>query len=507
MSHFTPIHTSTTIRELERAAPAELLPLMARAGAVAAEHARRMLGADPRRPGQNVLVVAGPGNNGGDALEVAVHLKASFYRVTVVLVGANAGTPERLPGDAKRAYAKWLAAGGSVRDDVPAPVAGSRWDLVVDGLFGIGLTRPLDGRLAELVGQINALRVPVLALDIPSGIHADTGAVMGCAVRATETVTFIALKPGLLTLDGPDHCGSLHCDTLGLDLRAMMAPPGELLDAGVRRALAPRARNFHKGNAGNVAVIGGADGMLGAAFLAARAAIRTGAGKVFLGLLATDSAPAWDPLQPELMLRRPAAAMDEAGVILAGPGMGLSGAAVSELRSAVAIERALVLDADALSLIAGDATLARLTAARRAPTLMTPHPAEAARLLGVPTAEVQRDRLAAAIAIATRYRSVVVLKGNGSIITAPAGAGDVTRWWINASGNPGMASAGMGDALAGIAASLLAQGLAPLAAMQLAVWVHGAAADECVALGNGPLGITASDVIDAARRVLNRAGS
>ena len=507
MSHFTPIHTSTTIRELERAAPAELLPLMARAGAVAAEHARRMLGADPRRPGQNVLVVAGPGNNGGDALEVAVHLKASFYRVTVVLVGANAGTPERLPGDAKRAYAKWLAAGGSVRDDVPAPVAGSRWDLVVDGLFGIGLTRPLDGRLAELVGQINALRVPVLALDIPSGINADTGAVMGCAVRATETVTFIALKPGLLTLDGPDHCGSLHCDTLGLDLRAMIAPPGELLDAGVRRALAPRARNFHKGNAGNVAVIGGADGMLGAAFLAARAAIRTGAGKVFLGLLATDSAPAWDPLQPELMLRRPAAAMDEAGVILAGPGMGLSGAAVSELRSAVAIERALVLDADALSLIAGDATLARLTAARRAPTLMTPHPAEAARLLGVPTAEVQRDRLAAAIAIATRYRSIVVLKGNGSIITAPAGAGDGTRWWINASGNSGMASAGMGDALAGIAASLLAQGLAPLAAMQLAVWVHGAAADECVALGNGPLGITASDVIDAARRALNRAGS
>ena len=508
MSSFAPIYTSATIRQLERAAPAELGSLMTRAGQAAAAHARRMLGADPQRPGRNVLIVAGPGNNGGDAFEVAVHLKASLYRVTVVFAGAGENARQRLPDDAKRAYAKWEAAGGSVVADIPAPGTGpARWDLIVDGLFGIGLGRALEGRHARLVEQINALRAPVLALDIPSGLNGDTGAVMGCAVRATETITFIALKSGLLTLDGPDHCGLLHCDPLGLAPASLVAPPGELLDASARQALAPRPRNFHKGNAGKVAVIGGADGMLGAAFLAGRAAIRTGAGKVFLGLLATE-VPAWDPLQPELMLRGPSAAMAEASVIVAGPGLGQSEAADSALRSALAAERPLVLDADALNLIAGDASLAKLTTRRNAATLMTPHPAEAARLLGVPTAEVQRDRIAAALAIAARYNSIAVLKGNGSIVAAPPGPSPAAPgWWINTSGNPGMASAGMGDALAGIAASLLTQGLHTLAALQLATWIHGAAADECAALGNGPLGTTATDIIDAARRVLNRAGN
>ena len=499
MTAFQPIYTSAKIRDLERAAPTALGPLMARAGEVAAQHARRMLGADPQRPGRSVLVIAGPGNNGGDAFEVAVHLKASYFRVTVVFLGQR----ERLPEDAKRACGKWEAAGGDVVPDIPER---QRWDLVIDGLFGIGLTRALEGPHAALVAGINVLGhagVPVLALDIPSGVNSDTGAVMGCAVRATDTVTFIALKPGLLTLDGPDHCGRLHCDSLGIKPLALVAPPGELLDASVRNVLAPRPRNFHKGDAGEVAVIGGAEGMLGAALLAGRAAIRTGAGKVYLGLLAAD-APACDPLQPELMLRRPAEALAGASVILAGPGMGQAGAAIAALRSALASGKPLVLDADALNLIAGSASLAELTAKRRAPTLMTPHPAEAARLLDVPTAEVQRDRIAAACTIASRYNSFVVLKGNGSILAAPADSGAVPRWWINPTGNPGMASAGMGDALAGILASLVAQHLQPLAALQLAVWVHGAAADQRLTQGDGPLGITASDVIDAARRLLNQ---
>jgi hydroxyethylthiazole kinase-like uncharacterized protein yjeF len=511
MKGFAPIYTASGIRALEHAAPAESGSLMARAGAAAAARARRMLEADPQRPGRSVLIVAGPGNNGGDAFEVAVHLKAAYFRVTVVFAGNPDKARDNLPEDAKRAFTKWEGAGGNVTTDMPHA---QRWDLVIDGLFGIGLTRAIEGRHAELVAAINAFGdkgVPVLALDIPSGINGDTGAVMGCAVRATETVSFIALKPGLLTLEGPDHCGRLHCDTLGLAPAALLAPPGALLDASVRDLLPSRPRNFHKGNAGAVSVIGGADGMLGATFLAGRAAIKTGAGKVFLGLLAAAdhagaSAPAFDPLQPELMLRRPADAMAAADVILAGPGMGQSGAAFSALRAALAADCPLVLDADALNLMAGSIALAELAARRRAPTLLTPHPAEAARLLAVSTAEVQRDRIAAACAIADRYNACVVLKGNGSILAAPGSAGLQPRWWINPTGNPGMASAGMGDALAGIAASLLAQGLAAPAALQLAVWVHGAAADALAARGDGPVGITASEVIDAARRVLNHAG-
>ena len=498
MTTYAPIHTVATIRELEDAAPAELRPLMDRAGAAAARHALRMLGVDPQRPGHRVLVLAGPGNNGGDAFEVAVHLKAAYCNVTVLFTG----TREKLPEDALRARGKWEAASGvALTDTTDDALSGSRFDLVVDGLFGIGLARPLDGRHAELVGRINAMHVPVLALDIPSGIHGDTGAVMGCAIRATETVTFIALKAGLLTLDGPDHCGAVHVETLGLDVPSMLTPPGEWLDAGVREVLTPRPRNFHKGNAGEVAIIGGASGMTGAAFIAGRAAIRTGAGKVFLGLTGED-APALDLLQPELMMRTPSSAIAEASVVVAGPGMGASSLAV--IRAAIAADKPLVLDADALNLIGAHPPLADATAQRKAPTLMTPHPAEAARLLGTSTADVQRHRVTAARALAERYRAFVVLKGNGSVVARPGTAGDGrTHWWINASGNPGMASAGMGDALAGIAGSLLAQGLPPLEALQLSVWLHGAAADALAARGEGPLGITASDVIDESRRILN----
>ena len=498
MTPYAPIHTAATIRELENAAPPELRSLMDRAGAAAARHALRMLGANPQRPGHRVLILAGPGNNGGDAFEVAVHLKAAYCDVTVLFTGSR----DKLPGDARRALGKWEAAGGTVLADVDAALpAKAAFDLIVDGLFGIGLARPLDGPHAALVGRINAMAAPILALDIPSGIHGDTGAVMGCAVRATETVTFISRKAGLLTLDGPDHCGRLHVETLGLDVRALLTPPGEWLDGGSRRALAARPRNFHKGNAGGVAIIGGASGMTGAAFLAGRAAIRTGAGKVFLGLIGED-APALDLLQPELMMRSTSLAIAEAGVVVAGPGMGAS--SLAAIRSSVAADKPLVLDADALNLIGAHPALADATAKRSAPTLMTPHPAEAARLLGSTTADVQRDRIAATRAIAERYCAFVVLKGNGSVIARPGTAGDGrTHWWINSSGNPGMASAGMGDALAGIAGSLLAQGMAPLEALQLAVWLHGAAADALAAKGEGPLGITASDVIDEARRLIN----
>jgi hydroxyethylthiazole kinase-like uncharacterized protein yjeF len=483
----SPIYTTPAIREIEARAGAA--NLMERAGEAAAELARGLCGDTAR----SILVVAGPGNNGGDAFEAAVHLKRWFFRVAVVFAGDRA----KLPRDAQAALAKWQGAGGTLLDAIPA---GGRFDLTIDGLFGIGLKRPLEGKYAAIVQQVNALRAPVLALDVPSGIDADTGAVMGRAVRAQHTITFIAYKPGQLTLDGPDHCGEIRVAPLGLDPPALLEPEGALLDADIlAAAVAPRPRNFHKGQAGSVGILGGAAGMVGAAVIAGRAALRCGAGRVYLGML-TPRPPGADTANPELMLREPRALLERGllEVLVAGPGMGRSGNAARALRGALAAPVPLVLDADALNLIAADRALAAAMAKRKAPTIITPHPAEAARLLGKTTGRVQGDRVAAARELAARYRSLALLKGNGSVIAEARG-----RFWINASGNPGMASAGMGDALAGIVAALCAQGAAPLPALLAGTWLHGAAADALAASGAGPVGLTASEVIDSARALMN----
>lgn len=489
---FSPVYTTDQVRSLEQAALRlpERPRLMERAGLAAAEYARAGMGDTMRR----VLVVAGPGNNGGDAFEVATHLKQWFYDVTVVFAGER----DRLSPDSATALAKWKAVGGTLEESIPAR---ERWDLVIDGLFGIGLQRTLEGAHTRLVERINALGLPVLALDIPSGINADTGAVMGCAVRAANTITFIGLKPGLLTLDGPDHCGELRTDSLGLDTESLLSPRGRLLDQTVvRQVLASRPRNFHKGMAGTAAILGGMTGMVGAAVLAGRAALKCGAGRVYLALL-TDHQSRVDYAQPELMLRSPDGIFngDDMSVIAAGPGMGKSEAARQALRRALDSPSALILDADALNLLGADPTMIESAAKRKAATVLTPHPAEAGRLLGLATRKVQEDRLGAALAMAQRYRSHVALKGNGTIVAAPDGS-----WWINPSGNPGMASAGMGDALTGLIAGLLAQGAAPLDALLAGVWLHGAAGDAVARDHGGPLGITATDVIDSARILLNR---
>jgi len=461
---------------------------MERAGLAAAEHAQTMCGDRAK----DVLVVAGPGNNGGDAFEAATHLKRGFYRVHLVFAGERA----KLPPDAARALAKWEAAGGALLREIPSDV---RFGLAVDGLFGIGLARPLAAAHAALARAVNALGAPVLALDIPSGVNGDTGAAMGDAVRATRTVTFIARKPGLLTLDGPDHCGEVVVEPLGVDAASLLAPEGSLVEAdAIAAALRPRPRNFHKGRAGSVGVLGGAAGMSGAAFLAGRAALKCGAGRTYVGLL---SPLALDPVQPELMVRAAKDLFEKSllTVLAAGPGLGRSEAAKKSLAAAIASALPLVLDADGLNLVSADKTLAKKTAARKAATVMTPHPAEAARLLGGQTHEVQADRVVAAKAIAERYAALAVLKGNGTVIAAPEG-----KWWINPTGNPGMASAGMGDVLTGLIAALIAQGGDPLAATLAAVYVHGAAADELASSGAGPIGMTAGEVAERARTLLNR---
>ena len=486
-----PVCLSADIRALERSAAARpgAAPLMQAAGLAAAEYARELLG----EYGRKVLVLAGPGNNGGDAFEVATHLKRWFYRVELVF----AGDEHVLSEDALAALKKWRDCGGN---NYAAPPAALRPDLVVDGLFGIGLTRPLEGGYADLITGVNHLPCPKLALDIASGINADTGAVMGTALRATHTITFIALKPGLLTLDGPDHCGEIRVTDLGIDVRSLQeakcaTTAAELL----RQALPTRPLNFHKGNAGSIGVLGGAHGMVGAAVLAGRAALKLGAGKIFLGLL-SDHAPDLDYSQPELMLRTPRELLEAGAVAVfaVGPGMGTAKSAEQLLREVLDADVPLVLDADALNLIAASKTLQARLSKRSAASVLTPHPAEAARLLGCNTASIQADRVKAAIELAQRYQSVAVLKGNGTIIASPDGS-----WLINTSGNPGMASAGMGDVLTGMIASLLAQCANPRDATAAAVWLHGAAADALARTGKGPIGISASEVIDAARRLLN----
>ncbi len=504
---------ANAIRAMEQRALAGGANLMERAARAAAGAAREMLANAPHYPAR-VLVLAGPGNNGGDAFEAAVHLKSWGHAVTLCFAGA----PQQLPPDAAHAHAKWRAAGGVCHQALPAP---HEFDLVVDGLFGIGLTRAIAPPYAGWINAINAAGAAVLALDVPSGLDADTGQVMGVAIRATRTLSFIADKPGLHTLHGPDCAGQIDVATLDLrESHSSSSAETTVSDCGqlVTRStfaglLAPRARNVHKGSFGTLGILGGAPGMAGAALLAGRAALKLGAGKVLVGLL-DDRGPAVDFMQPELMLR---AAHDldlaQCSALVAGPGLGTSSAAHGLVASALATPVPLLLDADALNLIAADSTLAAAVTQRRAATLLTPHPQEAARLLAVSTADVQADRIAAACKLAQRFNACVVLKGAGSVIAAG------NAWWINPTGNPGMASAGMGDVLSGLAGALLAQnakldaaetlgasGSANNIALQSlvgAVFLHGAAADFLVKQGTGPAGLTASEVIEATRVLWN----
>ncbi|MEW5781513.1 MAG: NAD(P)H-hydrate dehydratase [Pseudomonadota bacterium] len=467
------------LRALE-AAHADATPsLMERAGACAARIALEMLEG-------RALILAGPGNNGGDAFVVARLLKEAGHTPVVLF----AGDSNKLPADARAAHAAWMECGGQCLADYPV----EHFGLIIDGLFGIGLTRPIEGLYAEWIERANASGTPILALDTPSGLNALTGQVTGPTIRATRTVTFIALKPGLLTGEGPDLCGKLDLCDLGLDVGN---GDGQVVTPeSFRACLKPRPRNSHKGSFGNVAILGGAPGMAGAALLAGRAALRLGAGRVYLGMLETLAV---DVAQPELMLRSPDEAQRLASVLAIGPGLGQSPSAEALLAQAFDGGLPLIIDADGLNLLAKTPQLQRKCAVSKAETLLTPHPAEAARLLGCLPGAIQADRVKAALELAKRFSAHVALKGCGTVIATPDG-----RWFINTNGNPGLASAGTGDVLTGMLAALLAQRWPPLEAMLAAVHLHGAAADACVATGDGPVGLTAGELIDPARRILNQ---
>ncbi|HCA27432.1 MAG TPA: bifunctional ADP-dependent NAD(P)H-hydrate dehydratase/NAD(P)H-hydrate epimerase [Betaproteobacteria bacterium] len=481
-----PVYLSREIRAIERQAAGQRL--MERAGQAIAELAQQWLD-----NGDKLLIIAGPGNNGGDALVAARCLKAEWYTVSVVFTG----DPAQLSMDAAGALTQWQASGGQLLTEIPANTS---WGLIIDGLFGIGLERDLSGRYAGLVAQINSLGAPILSIDIPSGLCSDTGRVRGVAVKAAATLTFIGLKPGLLTLDGPDYRGELRLEPLGIDPQQSPPGAGRLLTRPAVAGLLPRrAANTHKGRFGSVGVLGGAESMTGAALLAGRAALKCGAGKVVLGLLAAN-APGEDLIQPELMLYPPQALihLSDLSCLVIGPGLGQSELALRLLEGRLESSIPLVLDADALNLVAQFPMLQEGLRRRRR-TILTPHPAEAARLLGVATADVQQARIESALTLAKSLEATVVLKGAGSVCALPDG-----RWRINTSGNPGMSGAGMGDVLAGMIGALLAQGLDTEQATLLAVFLHGAAADRLVAQGNGPVGLTAGEVIDAARALLNQ---
>ena len=502
---FNAIYTTAEIREIEQLAAA--LPdqpaLMEKAGFSAAEVARdRLLTHDRTK----VLVLAGPGNNGGDAFVVARHLQAWWFKVTLVFTGERAA----LSSDAQKMLDAWLVAGGEIAAEIPQ---NEKWDAVIDGLFGIGLDhregRNLADKYLALVNAVNLMNLPVLALDIPSGLGSDTGQVRGTAIRAAMTVTFIGLKPGLLTHYGPEYCGEIFLRDLGLDVPSLKEPGTWMMDWAYARKLLPppRPASSHKGMFGSIGIIGGSEGMVGAALLASTAALKLGAGRVYLGLIAQHvaGAPGVDSTQPELMLRpvHELFKLDYLDCMVVGPGLGTGTDACFWLSCALESDLPLVLDADALNLIATYSSVANLLRVRwherNAPSILTPHPAEAARLLNTDTSTIQNDRMAAAANLAGAFNCCAVLKGAGSICAASSG-----KRYINTSGNPGLSTAGTGDILSGIIGALLAQGLSSENALLLAVYLHGAAADALQKQHGGPVGMTASEIPDAARSLLNQ---
>lgn len=436
---------------------------------------------------RGITVCCGGGNNGGDGYVVARLARRKGLTVRVLALR----DPSVLGGVAARAAADWLSAGGTV-DSPGLPPDG---DVIIDALLGTGLDRPVRADYVELIERINGDARPVLAVDVPSGLDADTGMPLGIAIRAAVTVSFIGRKRGLFTGRAGDYCGVRIFDDLGvpatvyadLDADACLLEPEQL-----RTWLPPRPPSTHKGELGHVLVAGGNHGMVGAVLLAARAALSGGSGLVSV---ATRAAHATDLVsgQPEVMWRGVESGEDWSGwaehadVLALGPGLGDDDWSRAIWRQLMADHRPLVLDADGLNRLAE-------APCRRGNWILTPHPGEAARLLEAATGDIQADRFAAARRLAARFDAVVVLKGYGSLIAAPDG-----RVNVCACGNPAMATAGMGDVLTGLVAGLRAQGLGDFDAASAGVLVHALAGDHA---GRGRRQICAGDLIEVVSEVM-----
>jgi len=440
---------------------------------------------------RSVTVFCGAGNNGGDGFIIARLALEKHWQVQLYQLGE----PARMQTDARQARAAFVSAGGQVQSYRPnAPIAG---EVIVDALLGTGVDRPLEGLWRAAIDAINAATIPVLAVDIPSGLQADSGAVAGVAIQAQQTVTFIGRKTGLYTGAAADYCGDISFADLGVSgdiLRQVPMAATLVRQADLGPLATPRLRSAHKGHFGHVLVIGGDHGMTGAARLAGEAALRSGAGRVSVATH-PEHAALIAAACPELMCHGVASAQQlqplirSANVLLIGPGLGRSVWARSLLSAVLEAPQPRVIDADALHGLAGDA-------ARFDRQVLTPHPGEAAHLLNQAVADVQADRFAAAHAISRQYGGVAVLKGAGTLIQPDARAPLVC-----AAGNPGMATAGSGDVLAGVIAALIAQGMAVDAAAVAGACVHACAGD--IAARGGERGLMARDIIAALRAVLN----
>ena len=484
------LYSAAQVRELDRRAIESGIAaaeLMARAGAAAFRILRARF---PRA--RRVAVLCGPGNNGGDGFVVARLARQAGLAVSLFTVGDNT----RATAEATGARSAAIEAG--VAPTAFTDNALAHTDVIVDALLGIGIDRPLTGTWRTAVEAINASGKPVLAIDIPSGLNADTGAVLGAAVRADVTSSYIGLKAGLFTGAGREQAGEILFDDLGApaSIYSHVAPVARRLTQDDLRGLVTRrARDAHKGSFGHVLVAGGGQGMPGAARLCGEAAYRAGAGLVTLATHPAHAAVVNAP-RPELLAFGVRTAKDfkpllaRANVIALGPGLSQTPWAKAIFQGAAKSKLPLVVDADALNL------LARKPFKRR-DWILTPHPGEAARLLKTTTAKIQQDRFAAVRALTQRYGGVCVLKGSGTLVS------DGEATWLCDRGNPGMASAGSGDVLTGIIAALYAQGLSALDAARLGVWLHASAGDRA-ASAHGEIGLLAGDLIAHVSTELNR---
>ena len=486
------LYTAEQVRELDRLAIQEAgIPgytLMSRAGEACWQ---RLQACWP--DARSIVVVCGTGNNGGDGFVVARLALAAGLQVRLLQLG-DAG---RIQGDAQTARTEFVAAHGTIAAFSADALAGA--DVIIDALLGTGLQRALEGAWRDAVVAMNAAGIPLLAVDIPSGLDADSGAVLGVAVHAVETVTFIGRKRGLYTGQGMNVTGRVSFFDLDVpaSVYANCATDCRLVAQPVLGPLAAaRPRAAHKGDFGQVLVLGGGPGMAGAARLAAEAALRSGAGLVRLATH-VEHAAVIAAACPELIAHAVATPlelielMQAATVIVAGPGLGQSAWAQSLLSAVLESKLPRVLDADALNLLAKEP----LQCDR---CVLTPHPGEAGRLLAQTTAEIEADRFAAVTALQKRYGGSIVLKGAGTLINS-----DGRTVSVCANGNPGMATAGMGDVLSGVIGGLIAQGLTVAEAAVAGVCVHASAGDR--AARQGERGMTAGDVIREIRTVMNPA--
>jgi NAD(P)H-hydrate epimerase len=448
---------------------------------------------------RDVSIVCGAGNNGGDGWIVAGLARDRGLGVDLVQLGAAS----KLTGDAALAR-DWARERGVaprevvLADDAAADVLAFQGDVIVDALLGTGVRGVPRPEYVRAIAAINRAGRPVLAIDLPSGLSADTGRADGAVVRAAVTVTFIGVKRGLVTGDGPDCAGRLVFAPL--DVPAAVYETVHGIEAlrwhDLRAMLAPRSKNAFKNRFGHVLVVGGDRGMGGAVAMSAEAALRAGAGLVSVATRAEHVAPIL-ARRPEVMVRAVDsppeldAMATRASVLAVGPGIGRDSWGRELFDAAIATRKPLVIDADGLGLLAAGARPLDVDA------VLTPHPGEAARLLGASTADVEHDRFAAAVEIARRYRASVVLKGVGSVVATPEGVVGVCL-----DGNPGMATAGMGDVLTGVVAGVLAQGYSAVDALRIGVTMHAAAGDHAASSG-GIRGLLATDVAASLRAVQN----